>query len=918
MNSSSNVNLYANILRRHGRATIVRVKRLKRQGIKVAKLESKYEFLIDCKRNNLVPKTLRIRAPKDAHPTDADRLSRSLSKICLNYAISRCRKERHWARSSFHRTLPCVKSVLTLDEFSAVDLALERKTAAVSKKSSAHKERKLAMMLKSIVDLDPHPDDCNLNDADRVVNLTDYNLTVTQRALLARNMKFGMAPTNVPTVEIINAVESVCTFLPVAESTQWKMKIANLLNKKFKVKVNYTPEELAELNKLKNEKNLIFLTADKGGMTVIMEKTVYAEKMLEIVQSDAYEKVQGNNFPATVSIGLRKWCAEVIKLAISTSKSKSEIANVKKELAKELNKFKPSADEEYKIPHMYGNPKTHKTRIPLRPIVSTIDSVLRNTELFLKPLLALAINNSKYNIKNATSALDALKELKVDENTRLCSFDIKNMFNSIPREELLVISRKRLEKQKKVLKTKTHLSPKQIVDLVAFTLKNTFFELNDEIYIQKTGLAMGSSISPILADIYMEHFLEKTFKGTMFKMLLFLKYVDDCICVFNCKKVDEEKLLDHLNTQNTHIQFTIEKEENSSLPFLDLHIHRNTNKLTFTVYRKPTDKGILLNFKSNHSFTTKATVVRAGLHRAYVYCENAAERKAEIERVYQILYKNNYPHHFIAKVHEKVKNCHARKLANLRAANANSANTVNAAPARVVTAAGTNEENAALKVGFKSTLKIPYVPGISEAIHKITKKCLDEKVRVVYSCKNTLRKMLMHVKPKKKPILKNCIYQIECECKAKYIGQTKRPLKIRVKEHQKALGEIQCEWNKNHNKLALHAQKMNHAVDFQNTTVIHFENKWNQRLVAESMAMIAKDNVISQSSRTIDKIFWKNIKDNEKNTRGMNYFCEKSRLNDVITHNVSQSTPVPPTPATPPIRPLPHSYNLRTRAAALA
>jgi predicted GIY-YIG superfamily endonuclease len=178
--------------------------------------------------------------------------------------------------------------------------------------------------------------------------------------------------------------------------------------------------------------------------------------------------------------------------------------------------------------------------------------------------------------------------------------------------------------------------------------------------------------------------------------------------------------------------------------------------------------------------------------------------------------------------------------------------------------------------------------------------------------------MLMHVKPKKKPILKNCIYQIECECKAKYIGQTKRPLKIRVKEHQKALGEIQCEWNKNHNKLALHAQKMNHAVDFQNTTVIHFENKWNQRLVAESMAMIAKDNVISQSSRTIDKIFWKNIKDNEKNTRGMNYFCEKSRLNDVITHNVSQSTPVPPTPATPPIRPLPHSYNLRTRAAALA
>jgi hypothetical protein len=36
-------------------------------------------------------------------------------------------------------------------------------------------------------------------------------------------------------------------------------------------------------------------------------------------------------------------------------------------------------------------------------------------------------------------------------------------------------------------------------------------------------------------------------------------------------------------------------------------------------------------------------------------------------------------------------------------------------------------------------------------------------------------------------------------------------------------------------------------------SVIHFENKWNKRLVAESMAMLANGNVISQSSRNIDK-----------------------------------------------------------------
>jgi hypothetical protein len=86
--------------------------------------------------------------------------------------------------------------------------------------------------------------------------------------------------------------------------------------------------------------------------------------------------------------------------------------------------------------------------------------------------------------------------------------------------------------------------------------------------------------------------------------------------------MDETHLLEHLNSQNTHIQFTLEKETNSSLPYLDILITRELRNLKFTVYRKPTDRGILLSFDSNHSFTTKATVARAGLLRAYEFCEN--------------------------------------------------------------------------------------------------------------------------------------------------------------------------------------------------------------------------------------------------------------------------------------------------------
>jgi hypothetical protein len=115
--------------------------------------------------------------------------------------------------------------------------------------------------------------------------------------------------------------------------------------------------------------------------------------------------------------------------------------------------------------------------------------------------------------------------------------------------------------------------------------------------------------------------------------------------------------------------------------------------------------------------------------------------------------------------------CFVRRSEKARA-DLNVANIVNIAHDSSVTADGPGKENTAPKVGFVNTLKIPNVKGLSEAIHKVTKKCLNDKMRVVFSCGSTLRKMLMHVKPKKKPILKNCVYQIDCECKAQYIGQT--------------------------------------------------------------------------------------------------------------------------------------------------
>jgi hypothetical protein len=53
-------------------------------------------------------------------------------------------------------------------------------------------------------------------------------------------------------------------------------------------------------------------------------------------------------------------------------------------------------------------------------------------------------------------------------------------------------------------------------------------------------------------------------------------------------------------------------------------------------------------------------------------------------------------------------------------------------------------------------------------IKKLTQKAFEGKVRVVFSCKNTLRKTLMHVKPERDPLFKNSVYKIRCEYDAEY------------------------------------------------------------------------------------------------------------------------------------------------------
>ena len=98
---------------------------------------------------------------------------------------------------------------------------------------------------------------------------------------------------------------------------------------------------------------------------------------------------------------------------------------------------------------------------------------------------------------------------------------------------------------------------------------------------------MGSSVSAVIANLYMESFEEQAITTSPYKPRVWKRYVDDTFTVLDRESVDS--FLQHLNNQQPSIRFTMETESDSRLAFLDTAVSREPDgRLTTSVYRKPT------------------------------------------------------------------------------------------------------------------------------------------------------------------------------------------------------------------------------------------------------------------------------------------------------------------------------------------
>ncbi|KAL0842148.1 hypothetical protein ABMA28_014324, partial [Loxostege sticticalis] len=175
-----------------------------------------------------------------------------------------------------------------------------------------------------------------------------------------------------------------------------------------------------------------------------------------------------------------------------------------------------------KPPKLYGLPKIHKSNIPLRPIVSQIDSPTYDLAKHVAGVLQPLVGKTPSFVKDSFHFRDIVKSIRLEPGDLMVSFDVESLFTNVPLKDCIEVIKDKLC---------DHELPKEYIVFIENCLDGNYLLFRDQYYLQIDGVAMGSPLAPVIANIWMEHFEDLALANGPSTVILWKRYVDDVFCV---------------------------------------------------------------------------------------------------------------------------------------------------------------------------------------------------------------------------------------------------------------------------------------------------------------------------------------------------------------------------------------------------
>lgn len=622
-----------------------------------------------------------------------------------------------------------------------------------------------------------------------VINHSDKVLNDAELKVLRKGLNYAVTPRHIDMPSFIAPVEHALFWakLDKVDADQVRRRVDNILVSTKNPKQNLSSAEHEALKNLQQDSSIMVLAADKGSAVVLLNTTDYHSKVNDLLSTGPYRQIVKD---PTDKI---------------TRSVKQLLGSCKNQLGQRLyDKLRPKAS---KPPRLYGLPKIHKPNIPLRPIVSCTDSPTYELSSHLAQILAPMVGSSSPTfVKDSAHFTEMTQSLAVRSDELMVSFDVEALFTNVPVDEALIIIQARLENDAE-LAARTPLSVDQIIRALELCLRSTYFIYEGKYFEQVDGAAMGSPVSPVVANLYMEHFEQEALAACPDPPRVWKRYVDDTFVLCRLGKVDA--LLEFLNSRNRYIRFSYEVEKENTLPFLDCLVNKDPNgSLGTTVYRKPTHTDHYLHFDSHNPLSTKAAVVGCLARRAQRVCTSSEAVVRENKHLVETFRANSYPTKF-------VKNQIRR--------------------AQRPTEPPTDKQE------LKAWARLPYVKGVSEAISRVLRQ---QGIGATFYPPDTIRGRLMHPKDKLPLSLSsNVVYKVDCQedCGLSYVGKTIRNMGERMKEHAASIRLQQPDKS----SLAKHCEESGHVPRTDNPTVLARAPNDAELLTKEAIFLESLPNLIN-------------------------------------------------------------------------
>lgn len=397
---------------------------------------------------------------------------------------------------------------------------------------------------------------------------------------------------------------------------------------------------------LRINKDIFMIPADKGGRVVIMDKSAYYRKMNEHINE---------SMKSHVYYHCRKFT--FIQARERVEKSYNDLVSVMNPfLEKDVKDSKRNCCtqlrfEPYVIPLLYGYPKPHKEGIPMRPIVSSINSIGKDLSFWLlRKLQKMAKNFSKYDASDASSIIKEIENFQLEVDHHLVTWDYKSMFTNIPIYDAIAI----IKEFYYLIEGDTCVPVELFIQAVKFfTIESTYFGYNNRIYRQCSGLAMGNCLSQVLAEMTTNRaLLRAVAEFSPERISLIYKFVDDIMAAVHKDHIEElESSIS--NKLNKMVLNRTDEDQTHAVVFLDCKFRRTEDKksLSYQWFKRPFSSLQVLNYHSNHPKATKSNVIKQMAKTALVLTAPECRNEA-LTLLKTVLRNSSYPQSFFENIIE--------------------------------------------------------------------------------------------------------------------------------------------------------------------------------------------------------------------------------------------------------------------------